>query len=60
MLQALNVLSHSKILDVNILTSTCTPIIFRKENCSSVIAEDLDSCCYKIDNFEITSKIYQL
>jgi hypothetical protein len=53
------VLSHLKVLDVDMCTSTSTFIILREENGSTIIAEDLDWSRYRIDNFETTNKISQ-
>jgi hypothetical protein len=55
----LDVFSHLKVLDVDMLTSASTFIIFREENGSTIIAEDLDWFRYRIDNFETTNKIPQ-
>jgi hypothetical protein len=52
-----DVLSHTKILDVDMLTSASIFIILRKEYGSTIIAEDFDWSRYRIDNFEITNKI---
>jgi hypothetical protein len=54
-----DVLSHTKILDVDILTSASTFIILIKEYGNTIIVEDLDWSRYRIDNFEITNKISQ-
>jgi hypothetical protein len=54
-----DVLSHMKILDVDMLTSASTFIILRKEYGSTIIVEDLDWSRYRIDNFETTNKISQ-
>jgi hypothetical protein len=52
----LDVLSHSKVLDVDMLTSASTFIILREENGSTIIVEDLDWSRYRINNFETTNK----
>jgi hypothetical protein len=54
-----DVLSHTKIRDVDILTSASTFIILIKEYGNTIIVEDLDWPRYRIDNFEITNKISQ-
>jgi hypothetical protein len=56
---SLDVLSHPKVLDVDMLTSASTFIILIEENGSTIIAEDLDWSRYRIDNFETTNKIPQ-
>jgi hypothetical protein len=53
------VLSHPKVLDVDMFTSTFTFIILREENGSKIIVEDLDWSRYRINHFEITNKISQ-
>jgi hypothetical protein len=55
----LDVLSHTKILDVDMFASTSTFIILRNEYGKTIIAEDLDWSRYRIDNFETTNKISQ-
>jgi hypothetical protein len=47
-----DILSHTKIFDIDMLTSTSTFIILREEYCSTIIAEDIDWSRYRIDDFE--------
>jgi hypothetical protein len=46
-----DILSHTKILDIDMLTFAFTFIILREEYRKTIIAEDLDWSYYRIDKF---------